>query len=244
MVAGILVLSWTAVIWQARLVSELHRENRTLRGQMKAQDEAAKRAAGNTQASHDEEVGRLRAEAQEVHKLRGEVSRLRAQTNELERIRAENQRLKSASLLSGSAVIQNSQQPDYFAKENWAFAGYAAPEAALQSSHWAMRGGDWKTVKASTTAEGWARLGKGPENERFAAEIEEERKRNVRDTAGFPILERKAVSEEEVVLRVHVDGQGSNAGDQNIVLKRWNGDWKVDRAYRDPPVPAVNSPDR
>jgi hypothetical protein len=229
LVTGILVLTWTGLIWQWGLVSQLRRDNRTLRDEIQAKKETANRNAASTLASRDQEIGRLRAEAQEVHKLRNEVTQLQALRSELERLRAENQRLKLAPIPSSSSPVQNSQQPDYFAKANWTFAGYGTPDATLQSFFWAMREGDWKTLQASATAEGWARIGKGPGDEEIAAEFEEK----ARDTAGFRILERKAISEDEVVLRIHADGGGSSTGDQNIVLKRLDGGWKVERSYRD-----------
>jgi hypothetical protein len=232
----------TALIRQWSAISQLRLENRALREEIQAMAQAAKRDTANTQAALDEELGRLRAEAQEVHKLRNEVSRLRAQKSELEKLRAENQRLKTAPISGVSSAVQIAQQPEYFAKENWIFAGYATPEETLQSFLWAMREGDWKKLQASVTAEGWARIGKGQGNEEFAAKIEEEIKRKVRDTGGFRILERKVVSEDEVVLRIHSNGEGSSAGDQNIVTKRLDGEWKVERSYRDAPVSSVEPP--
>ena len=232
-VAGILVFTWTGLIWQWRLVSQLRQDNRTLRDEIQAKEEAASRNAANTLASRDQEVGRLRVEAQEVHKLRNEVTQLQAFGSELERLRAENQRLKTAPISSSSSAVQNSQEPDYFAKENWLFAGYATPDAALQSSLWAMREGDLKTLQATMTPDGWARIGQGTGNEELAAKIEEEIKRKVGDTSGFRILERKAISEDEVVLRIHADGGGSSTGDQNIIFKRLDGEWKVERSHRD-----------
>jgi hypothetical protein len=241
-VAGILLVTETALIRQGRVISRLQREHRSLRGEIQAKEQAANNDAATTRTALDEELGRLRAEAREVHKLRNEVSQLRAQRSELEKLRAENQRLKTAPIASVSSAVQDAQQPEYFDKENWIFAGYATPEATLQSFLWAMREGDWKNLQASVTAEGLARIGKGPGNEEFAARIEEENKRKVGGTAGFRILERKAISEDEVALRIHADGSGSSTGDQNIVLKRLDGEWKVERSYRDAPVPPSQSP--
>jgi len=213
-----------------------------LRGEIQAGDQEANSKAANAHAALDEEITRLRAESREVHKLRNEVSQLRAERRESEKLRAENQRLKTPPRARDSSGDQSAQQPEYFARENWIFAGYATPESALQSSLWAMREGDWKTLQASSTAEGWAQIGKGASNEEFAAKMEEELKRKVRGTAGFRILERKAISEDEIVLRIHANGEGRSSGDQNILLKRLNDEWKVERSYRDAPVSPVEPP--
>src|SRR5207247_2659168 len=125
--------------WSA--ISQLRLENRALREEIQAMAQAAKRDTANTQAAQNEELGGLRAAAQEVRKLRNEVSQLRAQRSELEPLRDENQRLKTAPIRSVSSAVQITQQPEYFARENWIFAGYATPEATLQSFLWAMREG-------------------------------------------------------------------------------------------------------
>ena len=101
-----------------------------------------------------------------------------------------------------------------------------------------MREGDLQTLQASTTAEGWARIAGGRDNQ-SAARIEEAIKRKVKDSAGFRILERKVLAEDEVVLRVRDDGENA---DQNIVMKRSDGEWKVERSYRDAPVLSSPSP--
>jgi len=156
-VAGILFVTGTVLIRQWRVIAQLQRENQTLRGEIQAREQAGTSDAA--QAMLDEELRRLRAEAQEVHKLRNEVSQFRAQRSELDKLLTENQRLKTAPVATVSSVVQNAQQPEYFAKENWTFAGYATPEAALQTFLWAMRQADLKTLQASVTAED------GPEKE-------------------------------------------------------------------------------
>ena len=242
LLAVVLLGGVSALVWRGRLISQLNKENLALRNQVRAKQQAAGANGDAGVASRDEELAQLRAEAMEVHKLRNEVNQLRAEQKELAQLRAENQRVKMASGPGTAPAPQTAPQQEYFAKENWTFAGYATPEAALQSSLWAKREGDWRILKASMTAEAWAANGIGPENEQFAAEIEEERKSDVKDTAGFRILERKAISGEEFVLRVHVDGQGRTAGDQNIVLKRLGGEWKVERSYRDAAIPLLPPP--
>jgi hypothetical protein len=152
-VAMILVVTWTALLWQARRISQLQRENRMLRGEIQAGGQEANSKVANAQAALDEELTRLRAEAREVHKLRNEMSQLRVERSESEKLRAENQRLKTASISDGSSAVQAVQQPEFFAKENWIFAGHATPEATVQTFLWAMREGDLKTLQAGVTAE-------------------------------------------------------------------------------------------
>ena len=231
-VAGIFFVGGTVLIRQWRVSLQLRHENRALREEIQAREQAAKKDTAAAHAKLDEEITRLRFEAQEVHKLRNEVSQLRGQRNELERQRAENQRLKSGTLSNVPSAAQPSQEQDYFAKQDWTFAGYATPEAALQSSLWAMREGDLNSLQASTTAEGWARIGGGRDNQ-SDARMAEAIKGKVKNSAGFRILERKSVTKDEIILRVHADGENA---DQNIVMKRSDGEWKMERTYRDAPV--------
>jgi hypothetical protein len=238
--AGILFVAGLALIRQGKMISQFQHENRALQEEIRARDRAATSDKATSGAALEEELRRLRTGAQEVHKLRNEVSQLRALRRESETLREENLRLKSAPRASDLSGLQSAQQPEYFAKENWIFAGYATPDAALQSSQWAMREGDLKALQASMTPE--AEIGKALGNEELAAKIEAEIRRKVRETPGYRILERKAISENEVVLRIHADGAGSSTGDQNILLKRLDGEWKVERSYRDAPVSPSQSP--
>src|SRR5262245_41746145 len=120
---GIIFVAGIALIRQGREISQLQEKNRALREEIQAREQAARRHTSAAHARPDDELRRLRVEAQEVHKLRNEVSQLRAQRSELETLRDENLRLKSAPRAGDSPVDQSARQPDYYAKENWIFAG-------------------------------------------------------------------------------------------------------------------------
>src|ERR1051325_8677539 len=95
---------------------------------------------------------RLRAEGQDLLKLRNEVTQLRAGSKEMEKLRAENQQLRSAAAAARTAVPPTPPSPvppvpaagtgAQFPKESWTFSGYASPDAALVSAIWAMKEGN------------------------------------------------------------------------------------------------------
>jgi hypothetical protein len=192
---------------------------------------------GDQSGPQSEELERLRAEAREVHKLRNEVSQLRAGVKEADQLRAENQQLRAvgrsrqaapgASVAAASAVAS---QEGFYAKENWAFIGYATPEAALQSVIWAMREGDTRTLLASVTAEEMARMQKewGDKSE---AQVSADAKRGTDKISGIRILESRTLSDDEVVLSIYAAGGEDKV--QKISMKRSGAEWKMAGPKRD-----------
>jgi hypothetical protein len=90
--------------------------------------------------------------------LRNEVSRLRAQQPALARLRAENERLRAELQSRPEAKPDFVQMEGYLSKESWANVGLATPEAALQTTLWALRQGDLAQVAAYGTRYGALRL--------------------------------------------------------------------------------------
>ena len=143
------VTVWLALEHQAGL--RLREENTNLRqksGRMAglaAENERLARLLAETNRSRSLSDGQLR----ELLRLRGEVGVLREQSKELEALRNEKRQadasladsLKAQSAAPAGAVAT----ADYWPRDSWAFAGYASPDAALQSSFWAASTGDVKT---------------------------------------------------------------------------------------------------
>ena len=93
----------------------------------------------------------------ELLRLRGEVGVLRQQGKEIEALRQENRQARAA--LESSLKTRNAGAPraaanaDYWPRDSWAFAGYASPEASLQTSVWAANTGDVKALLGGMTGE-------------------------------------------------------------------------------------------
>src|SRR5439155_3400177 len=123
------------------------KENGELRAELttlKTQSDSAASVQAEQSAS---EIAKLRADAQDVLKLRNEVSQLRASTNEINKLRAQVSQLQAQARGQATGALPP-QVPsptgttnDNFPRQSWNFAGYTTPEATLMSAIWAMREG-------------------------------------------------------------------------------------------------------
>jgi len=221
-----------------RKVSELKQNNQKLQAEYE-QGQMSQRAELETQLqARDQEIQKLRAETQEIHKLRNESKQWRIAQTDLDKLRAANRQLQQENQQRArSQTPEPAPAPaepnavDYFGKETWALAGYATPEAAFQSAVWAMSQGDPKAMLASVTPEERQRLEKEWEN-KSEAQVGEEGKREMSKIKGFRILERKQISEDEIVLMIYADGDGGDGKVAPMAVKRLGNEWKFAGRHR------------
>lgn len=103
-----------------------------------------------------------------------------------------------------------------------AYAGYATPEATVQTECWAMSNGDSKLFLEGMTPEKRQRMqGKISANTGKTG--------GALKVTGFNILNKETISPDEVVLTVRLDGD-SQPGVQEMRLQRLDGEWKVAEA--------------
>ena len=224
--AGLFLAGLGLLVTERGRVAALRTENERLRGELAA----AQRSIDSIKAQQNRELEQLRTEVSEVHKLRNEVTQLRAGAKTTEQLRAENQRLRGADRQlqaapkAGTTPPATVPQEGYYAKENWAFSGYATPEAALQSVVWAMREGDTKTILAAVTPEEMARM-QSEWAGKSEAEISADAKQGTEKINSIRILDSRAISEDEVVLNVYAAGGEDKI--QKISMKRLGGEWRM-----------------
>lgn len=219
---ALLLLGITAAVVEWNMISNLRSENLELKNQLqqsKAIDESDLRQK-QTQLSAETE--QLRAQLKELPRLRGELQQLRKATNELAKLQEENQRLKSRGVAVASAPSAPSDGDTAFKKENWAFAGYATPDSTLQTMVWAVSQGDMKTFLAGVSPEGRAMLENEWEN-KTEAQIADEGRKEMENKTGYHIMDRKAVSNEEVELQMVMDGENHV---EKISMKKYGNEWK------------------
>lgn len=229
--AGLLLASLAILFAERCKVAALREETQRLREELAAEQRLIGTQGTGPGGQQNEELERLRTETGEVHKLRNEVSQLRAGAKELGQLRTENQKLRTADRqlqaapkTGVAAPSPATSQERYYAKEDWAFTGYATPEAALQSVVWAMREGDTRTFLASLAPEEMARVQKEWGN-KSEAEISADAKRGTDKISNLRILESKTLSDDEVVLNVYAAGGEDKV--QKISMKRIGGEWKL-----------------
>jgi RNA polymerase sigma factor (sigma-70 family) len=132
-------------IYEVRRASRLRVENQNLLDRQ-AQLTAERDAAVSNLMRNVNAGSQTQPDRDELLRLRSEVGRLRRQTNEVATLGAENQRLRAAltqnRATSVNPLISDPEAPDAVPKESWALAGYATPEATVQTLLWALHKGD------------------------------------------------------------------------------------------------------
>ena len=146
----------------------------------------------------------------ELLKLRGEVGVQQRRLAKLELERMAREDSATAMALRAPATT------NYFPKTAWANAGNSTPEAALQSSSWAieqaLKQGDLKALLAVAGPDAQAKAAQefaGKSDSEIQAELAsyaaDAAKLNTKE-AGFRIINRQVISADQVVLTFYIDG--------------------------------------
>jgi hypothetical protein len=234
-----------AVFFQRQAVSKVRQEHENL---LQQKEEAARLVRENGGISRlrvdNQELEALRIANQDLLKLRNEVRQLRDGIPEAEKLRQENQRLVSEiNLMAEGKPLRLAQMPDCLAKETWSNAGFATPEAALQTFFWAIREGRFEQIADCFSPEERKRI-----ERQFAQKSDEERKQTFREWAeiggyriaekgepvqdtGYDVAVRRGFIEstppdpETVVLGIQAAAGGAVI---KWHLKRFGNEWKIE----------------
>jgi hypothetical protein len=168
-------------------------------------------------------------QSRELLRLRGEVGVLRRQAKELETARNENRQahaaLESGLKTQSAGSTGGPATADYWPRDSWAFAGYASPDAALQTSAWAANNGDLKALLASTTGDLQKMVTKDlegkSENEAIARAMAE-----VAKLKSISVLNRDVQADDTVVLTAAFE-EGANSHTSKLLMKKIGNDWKI-----------------
>lgn len=161
-------------------------------------------------------------ETRELLRLRGQIGVLRRQAGELESVRSEN-RQAHASLQTGRS--RGNATADFWPRDSWGFAGYASPDASLQTSIWAADNGDLKVLLAGTTGE----MRKMMEKD-LAGKSEDEASVFAMDQVinlnSVRVLSREVQADDTIVLTAAFEERaGTNTS--KLLLKKIGDDWKL-----------------
>jgi hypothetical protein len=214
----------SVMAWQYVSNENLRRDNEGLKqvlAELKKLSDAPSVAA--TEGTVTEE------QRDELLKLRAEVTQLRTQTNQIVVLTEANQKLRaslSAARAPQHATSSTKKGPqdalpqDIHPRETWAFRGYSTPEATMESVLSAMLNGD----KAACLR------GFSPD---LVDEIDQQFSRAMERAkddvpSEFRILDRKPLSEDEVVISVYVSSSKDTGGHaEDTVFRKIGGEWKV-----------------
>jgi hypothetical protein len=209
---------------EAAAIFKLSRENGDLRTASEQARKSAASGLADKLAKRDAELQVLRIQVQELLKLRNELRQLRARSNEPARLQEEN-RLKAGPTNPIPAVPAANEEAR-LAREAWTFAGYATPEATLESSMWALRDGDLDAYIASLAPTQLALLDQQMQQEnKTQEELVADLRKASEGLTGYRILEQNSPSDDTVVLRVQLNG--SPDAIHQFLLIRTGSEWKM-----------------
>ena len=160
----------------------------------------------------------------ELLRLRGEAGVLRQQSQELETLRNENRQARAA-LASGHKIPIAAATANYWPRDTWAFAGFASPEAALQSSLWAANKGDFKTFLSSTTGELQKKVEQDIE-QKSESEISAKAMAETANLKSVSVLNSEAQSDDALVLTVAFE-DGATTHTTKLLMQKIGNDWKL-----------------
>ncbi|HEU0040306.1 MAG TPA: hypothetical protein VFR76_13640 [Verrucomicrobiae bacterium] len=164
----------------------------------------------------------------ELLRLRSEVGSLRRQTNELFRLQAENRQLQSDQASGRTQRQPSLAAGDSVPVESFAFAGYATPEAAFESTLSAHVKNDLKTFFEGFTPERRQEEEKGVAG-KSEDELAAQAAKHAAHFAGADarILKSRLLSEDEAELVVFLGAKENEL--VNFTMKRIGGEWKISR---------------
>ena len=148
---------------------------------------------------------------------------------ELETLR--NQSRQTSTSLESSLKAQSAAPAgaaataDYWPREAWAFAGYASPDAALQSSFWASNQGDVKTFLGGIEGEILQKVQKDSEG-KSEDELSAKAIAEVASLKSVRILNREVRAEDTVVLTAEFE-EGNSTHTTKLLMKKYGNDWKL-----------------
>ena len=224
-IAVCLLAAAVGVAWvQRNSIAALRKKNIELRQQADAEN-AARENRGTPRHVDDQEIQSLTEATRELPKLRNEVRQLRQQKPEIDRLRSENGQL-AAQIASGANRPKLAQIEGYVPKEKWAQAGFATPEATIQSFFWAIANQDTAYVvqcMAPKMQREYERqfAGKSLEEQKavFAQGME-----SLGRMGGYRIAETQQVSENKVIIGIEAAAGGHV---MKMPLERIGNEWKL-----------------
>ena len=218
-------LAFVAIVatagWQRNAISRTRTANETLR-----QQNAVPAIPGSDVVPvATEEIETLQIANADLPKLRNEVRKLRDDKRELEKLQTENERL-AASLKAApkTSAPPLSEAEGFVLKQTWSKAGFATPEATVQTFFWAIANKDITSLAECVTGD--ARKSMEEELQRSAAggKAFEESFGPFAKMQGFRIAEKKQLSENKVELSIQA-AAGGRAMPMRLQLE--HGEWKL-----------------
>ena len=216
-----------AFVWERSAMETLRAQNEPLR---------ADKLETERLVDENRELPTLRAAAvppagqtdhTELLRLRNEVRQLRGQQQEAGKLRAANQRAAEELKAGKFTPRRLADMEGFIPREHWADAGFATPEAAVQSFFAAMISTDPEQVIRCAAPEVAEEMRKdvARDLENFWRNLQDELGK-VSKVAGLRITGRSKTDENRIVISVQLSADGESHG---FPVRRYGNEWKLDQ---------------
>ncbi len=219
----------TSMVVQHQALARLREDNRSLQQQVEGLRDAKNQLA---KAAVDQgEPAKRQRDQSELLRLRSEVGVLRQKTKELDTQRTEDRQVRAALEETQSAdKVETAATADYWPRDSWAFAGYASPDAALQTFVWASSQGDLKTLLGSVTGEAQKRIEKDLEG-KSEGEASLKAIDDAINLKSVRVYYRNVQSDDTVIIQTgYENGRVTYA--EKLFMKKIGNEWKVSDKLR------------
>lgn len=211
------------VLLRQNALSTVRAENQRL---TTATEEVRRLASENASIARiraeNQELQTLRVEIRDLHKLRNEVRQLREQAKGLPSVRTENERLRATVSRSATKSAPAVDSRPSFTLDTLTFAGYATPEATLQTMFWAARQGDLDAAMKCFSDEARKEIvGESPDDVRRGME------EMVKRFQGLRIAARRVISADEIQLGIQLSQGNDTPEEETIPFKLVGGEWRL-----------------
>jgi hypothetical protein len=226
-VVAILVLAICVALlaWERKVIASLSVESNTLRAEKLEAEQLANENRELPGLRENQQAGLEPGGNVELLRLRNEVRQLRAQHAESEKLRGANQRL-TEELKSGHFTPRRLADMDgTVPREKWIFAGFATPEAAIQSFFAGVVTGDPEQLIRCMSPQ--AALDFRNEFENDPKKVREEIAKEfgkLGQASGFRITGSRNTGDNKIEILVQVAADGQS---MPLPLSRINQEWKI-----------------
>ena len=145
------------------------------------------------------------------------------------KLRKENARTLSAQSQRAAPIPAIATSENGFPRESWAFKGYATPESALVSLVWAAVNNDVEGFLKSLSPEQQSRVRLRWQRQGLSDETQF--RNSISNQFGpirmIRVLNKETLSENEVILRLQMEGEKGGTGTVGKKVQRIGNEWKV-----------------
>lgn len=219
---GITIGLAAGLVVQAIRYSALRKANQQL--ELRIAELRTQLAAPDQPAAPVASTGITEEEHIELLRLRNQAAQLRTATNELQQLRAQVSQLRASRQTTGASGAADADAAgEVVSREAWSFAGYATPEAALQSILFATTQGDHNAFVASLSPEEAQRVSEQSEG-KTPEQLSEKCRRQTEKVTSYHIIDRDEVSADEIVLVVYMAGEDKKV--LPMQMRKVGQEWK------------------